>query len=60
MVLEELILTGNVFLNEDEHLESGDNPDERDTRKENAPEEEDGGDRDLESGDNPDERRKGL
>lgn len=60
MTIDELYLLKNVIANEDEHLESGDNPEERSTREENAPEEEDDGDRDLESGDNPDERRKGL
>lgn len=60
MTIDELYLLENVISGEDEHLESGDNPDERGTRKENAQEEEEGGDRDLESGDNPDERRKGL
>lgn len=60
MVNEEYYRIVDVVRGEDEHLESGDNPDERDTRKENAPEEGDNGDKDLESGDNPDERRKGL
>lgn len=60
MTIDELYLIENVITGEDEHLESGDNPDERDTRTENTPEEEDNGDKDLESGDNPDERRKGL
>ena len=45
---------------EDRDLESGDNPDERIRRKENAPEVNDEGERDLESGDNPVERRKGV
>ena len=60
MAIEEMYLINNVISGEDEHLESGDNPDERNTRKENAPEEDEGVDRDLESGDNPDERRKGI
>lgn len=60
MTIEELYLIENIIKSEDEHLESGDNPDERDKRKENAPEDDDNGDRDLESGDNPDERRKGI
>ena len=60
MTVDELYLIRNVISGKDEHLESGDNPEERELRKEKAPEEDDDGDNDLESGDNPDERRKGL
>ncbi len=60
MNIDELYFVQNVVHGEDRDLESGDNPDERSKREENAPEENEEGDRDLESGDNPDERRKGL
>ena len=60
MSIDELFLIENVITGEDEHLESGDNPEERVKRKENLPEEEDEGENDYESGDNPEERRKGL
>ena len=43
MTIEELYLIANIVKNEDEHLESGDNPDERDKRKENAPEDDNNG-----------------
>src|SRR5690606_1515830 len=43
-------------LNEERHLESGDNPEEREGAKKQKPDKDDNVDRDLESGDNPDER----
>ncbi len=45
-------------LNEERHLESGDNPDEREGGKKQKADKGDDKDRDLESGDNPDERGK--
>ena len=60
MNTEKLNRTEESIKGEDEHLESGDNPEERERRDENAPEEGNPEDNDFESGDNPDERRKGL
>ncbi len=60
MSIMEYFAIEKIIAEEEPHPESGDNPDERDKRKENIPEEDDNENSNLESGDNPDERRRGL